>query len=229
MMIINKKDLFFNTKQDYVVLLKNIKNINIILNATEKNFDYQSMYYLNKTKKYNINENILDINCINIDDNNVIIECAQTSYQLYKDTSQKEYLCHILNGNYFSNHLSCGAFLKTTDNKYIFIKNKNGIKLFGGFFDFNKDKTVLDCISREILEELGKIIFQTVDMELLIFNKKYHYTGLIFNITTKSSSQDILQDFYPNQEVEDLLIIDNLDLLNKYELSPLLEIAINKN
>ena len=227
--MMNKKELFFETQKDYIVLCKDVKNVDIIFKKVEKFFDDKSLKYLANTQKYIVNEDILDVNNIIIDNNCVKLECDQTSYQLYKDISQKEYLCHILNGNYFSNHLSCGAFLKTTDNKYIFIKNKNGIKLFGGFFDFNKDKTVLDCISREILEELGKIDFQTINMELLIFNKKYHYTGLIFNITTISSSQDILQDFYPNQEVEDLLIIDNLDLLNKHELSPLLEIAINKN
>ena len=105
---------------------------------------------------------------------------------------------------------SAGAIIKNRKGEYLFelkpsthIKNPNGIALFGGLID--KDENVLECLERELEEELGVVLTdQEISIRFLAWENSlekpgaYHARFLIenfddTNIHLSNESEDIIR------------------------------------
>ena len=96
-------------------------------------------------------------------------------------------------------HLVAIAILKTSDNKILIgsdltFKDKRQFwKLTGGFFDADKDKTILDCLKRECQEEIGSFTFLNYKVTNISKNTKSNFIAVNCLIDIQESSQEVAE------------------------------------
>ena len=96
-------------------------------------------------------------------------------------------------------HLVAIAVLKTSDDKILIgsdlsFRNKLQFwKLTGGFFDADKDTTILDCLKRECQEEIGSFTFLNYKITNISKNTKSNFIAVSCLIDIQESSQEVTE------------------------------------
>ena len=156
----------------------------------------------------------------NIDENN--IEVSRTKYssivyaKFHKDLTIRSLFASIL--------------LKTTDNKYVIIKNNHNIfNIIGGMADksdFKNDIFYPDyCIKREVLEEIGIDLdnkTQVLDYEMKYLkvpknNENYYTIGILYTGSLNFSSEEFKQYLMANKfddEINEYYLCSTQECLN---------------
>ena len=195
-------------------------NINFIYHQQNHNFDIETLKFIEDNWQKEVIRNpgvyngklydILDI--IVNKDNTINISYDIIDYKTSIATKKKEY--KELNNDYFSNHLSVAGILKTSDNKILIgsdLTLKNNLqswKFPGGFFDGEKDKTIMDCLTRECEEEIGKYTFLNSNVINISKNVKHNFTSIICLSNLKETSEQILKYNEKNKNK----IVDNHEM-----------------
>ncbi len=195
-------------------------NINFICQKQNHNFDKETLKFIEDNWQKEIIKNhgvyngkLYDILDIIVDKDNIInIVYDIIDYKTSIATKKKEY--KELNNNYFSNHLSVVGILKTSDNKILigsdlsFKNNLQSWKFPGGFFDAEKDKTIIDCLIRECGEEIGNYNFLTSNIISVSKNIKHNFTIIVCLCNLKETSEELLKCNEKNKDK----IIDNHEM-----------------
>ncbi len=196
-------------------------NIDFIYYQQNHNFDRETLKFIEDNWQKEIIKNpgvyngkLYDILDIIVDKDNTTINIVYDiiDYKTSIATKKKEY--KELNNNYFSNHLSVVGILETSDNKIIigsdlsFKNNLQSWKFPGGFFDAEKDKTIMDCLIRECGEEIGKYTFLNSNIINISKNIKHNCTVVICLCNLKETNEQI---FEYNEKNKDK-IIDNHEM-----------------
>ena len=144
------------------------------------------------------NGKLYDIVDINVNkDNTINIFYDIIDYKTSIATKKKEY--KELNNSYFSNHLSIAGILKTADNKILigsdltFKNNLQSWKFPGGYFDAEKDKTIMDCLIRECKEEIGNYTFLNSNIINISKNIKHNFTSIICLCNLEETSKELIK------------------------------------
>jgi len=196
-----------------------------VLNFIDSNWD---SVLLNNPRCYNGKlYNILDIV---VGDNRIDVIYDMVDYKTVLATRNDEY--KKFNNSFQTNHLSVAGILKTSDNKILIgsdLSFKNGLqswKFPGGFFDAEKDKSILNCLYRECEEEIGSYTFMDIKIINISKNLSHNFTAIICLAALKETSADILEYNIKNKNA----IIDNYEMqtikfieFNKHKIQELLD------
>ncbi len=195
-------------------------SINFIYQKQNHNFDDETLKFIENNWRKEIAKNpkiyngkLYDIIDIIVDkDNKIDIIYDIIDYKTSIATKKEEY--KQFSNKYISNHLCIAGILKTSDNKLLigsdlrFKNNLQSWKFPGGFFDGEKDKTIIDCLKRECMEEIGKYTFLNSSIINISKNIKHNFTSIICLSDLKETSEQILEYNEKNKDK----IVDNYEM-----------------
>jgi len=225
MRLYNYKD---NSYQIYFEGIIEEKNINFLEKKQKKILSQAALSFIEKKWQEAVkkdptiyNGTLLDV--LSVESRGDLIEIANdyTDYKISLVTRSSDYSPFIKEGNYSSNHLSIAPLIKTQDNKIIIgsdltFKNKlQSWRLPGGYFDPAVDKTILDCIQRELSEELGAYTVANNKIIGISKNLNHNFTLMTCLIDCPKTSDEIIAINNNSKEIlkdyEEMQIIKFID------------------
>ncbi len=214
------------------------KNINFIYKKQKKTLSQDALNFIEDKWKLAVEKNpndyngcLLDILSVNKQKENLVLLCDYTDYKNTIGTRNKGYAKFRDEGQYSSNHLSISPLIKTKDDKILIgsdlsFRNKlQSWKFPGGYFDPSIDKTISDCVERELKEELGFLPITNNKIIGISKNLNHNFALITCLIDCNKTSDEIIvindnskNELEDHEEMQTIKFID----YNKESIASLL-------